>query len=182
MAQDDPKREIERDEYKAAVDTYRFFVNLRFVTVAFAMTLQAGLFALYERTNEKPLQLAISSLAIVLIIAIAIIERRTTSLFHDVRSRGRDLERQLGILNGMLGRLIELGKNSWWRKYTTHTTGVGIVYGAIFTLWLFVLGLTLYSTFPEMFQVQQEVPQQEKEKNHVREEKPISKDLPRNEQ
>ena len=93
MSEEKPSKDVERDEYKATIETYRFFVNLRFVTVAFAMTLQAGLFALYERvgSEEHVLRLAISILAIALIIAILIVEWRTTFLFHDVRARGQEL-------------------------------------------------------------------------------------------
>ncbi len=143
---DDQKRDIERDEYKATIETYRFFVNLRFVTVVFAMTLQAGLFALYERVGrqELGLRLAIAVLAEVLLIAIFVIEWRTTSLFHDVRERGRELERQLGIMNGMLGRLIKLGKDRWWGRRITHTFGVNAIYMALLLVWLSMIGFTSY--------------------------------------
>lgn len=167
MAVDDLKRDVERDEYKATVETYRFFVNLRFGTVAFAMTLQAGLFALYERAGaaESVLRLAISILAVVLVIAIVVIEWRTTSLFHDARERGRELEHQLGILNGMLSRLIRLGKDHRLWRHLTHTLGVNSVYATLFLLWFFMISYTGCKMYEQL------QPSQLEEVNNVRKEK-----------
>ena len=112
MNTEPPNQENFRDEYKLVFEGYKFFVSIRFITVAFAMTLQSSLLTIYNQTVTESLfhNVVVFLLAILFLAALAIIERRTTSLFRNLLNRGNELEFQLGLPNGFFHRIAKLSK------------------------------------------------------------------------
>jgi len=94
-----PSQENFRDEYKLVFEGYKFFVSIRFITVAFGISIQSALLPIYNQAvKESRLNgYAIFSVAMLFLLALLIVERRTTSLFRSLLKRGTELEFQLGL-------------------------------------------------------------------------------------
>ena len=110
MDEGQTSQENYRDEYKLVFEAYKFFVSIRFITVAFAMSIQSALLTIYSQSvKENHLNTyAIFSVAMLFLIALIIIEWRTTILFRSLLKRGTELEFQLGLPNGFFHRIAEL--------------------------------------------------------------------------
>lgn len=133
-----------RTEYGAVASGYRFFVSLRFITVAFAMTLQSTLLTLYSQSikniaNDRFGGFAIISIGIFIISAILIVEWRTISLFRWTLKRGTELEFYLGLSGGFFHGIDELTTRCGLRSFITHTWGINLVYCAVYVLWFIIL-------------------------------------------
>lgn len=143
-----PSQEHLRDEYKLVFDGYKFFVSLRFIVAAFAMSIQSALLAVYNQTmKENRLHgFAVFIVAMIFLFALTIIERRTIQLFKGLLSRGTELEFQLAILHGFFHRISDISpKKFQW--VSTHTKGITLVYVGMFSLWIMLLVATLIKTF-----------------------------------
>ncbi|MBI3337185.1 MAG: hypothetical protein HY005_00995 [Candidatus Staskawiczbacteria bacterium] len=70
--------------------------------------------------------------------AIFVIEQRNINLFRAMMRRGKELEFKIGLIGGQFSRLgePELVKPTGWRRFLTHTWGIRLIYGVIFTLWM----------------------------------------------
>src|SRR3990167_11421597 len=121
MNPEPPSAEHYRDEYKLVFEGYKFFVSIRFITVAFAMTLQSSLLTIYNQTVTESLfhNVVVFLLAILFLAALAIIERRTASLFRNLLNRGNEMEIQLGLPNGFFHRIAKLSKQKGLRSFIT---------------------------------------------------------------
>lgn len=133
-----------RTEYNTVSQGYRFFVSIRFITVAFAVTLQSMLLTLYNQIakNDTP-GLAIILVGIFITSSILIVEWRTILLFREILKRGIELEFHLGLQNGFFHRIVELSTQHGWRSFITHTWGINILYSFIFVLWFLLLATIL---------------------------------------
>lgn len=132
-----------RTEYKEVAATYRLHVSLRFIVAAFAATLQSALLNTYKQSAEQKsssqnYDLVIPIIGIVTIFAIFIIEWRTISVFRALMRRGKELELNLGLLNGHFSWLSarEVVQPRRWKRFLTHTWGISLVYGIISVLWI----------------------------------------------
>lgn len=133
-----------RDEYKLVFEGYKFFVSIRFITAAFAMSIQSALLTIYNQTvKESRLHgFIVFAVAMVFLFALAIIERRTIQLFKKLLNRGTELEFQLGIPHGFFHRILEVSPTRF-QFVATHTKGVTLVYVGMFTLWTMLLVATI---------------------------------------
>ena len=138
-------QEYYRDEYKLVFEGYKFFVSIRFVTAAFAMSIQSALLTIYNQTvKENQLNgIAIFTMALFFLGAILIVEWRTIFLFRSLLRRGSELEFQLGLPNGFFHRIVELSAQKGLRSFITHTWGINLVYFGIFVLWVMLFTSTL---------------------------------------
>ncbi len=137
-----------RTEYKEVATNHRFYASLRFIVAAFTATIQSALFTLYNQTlQQSPPRghaIIIPIIGIIIMIAIFAIESRNISLFRAMMRRGKELEFNLGLIDGQFIRLgePELVKPKGWKKFLTHTWGIGSIYCMIFALWILLLTLS----------------------------------------
>lgn len=144
MKPEPPDQQNFRDEYRLVFDGYKFFVSLRFIVVAFAMSIQSVLLTIYNQTvKESHLQgFIVFTVAMVFLSALAIIERRTINLFSGLLKRGAELEFQLGITHGFFHRIAEASPKHF-QLVATHTKGITLVYVGMFALWILLLVATI---------------------------------------
>ncbi len=144
MNPEPPSQEHLRDEYKLVFDGYKFFVSLRFIVAAFAMSIQSALLTIYNQTvKESRLHgFIVFAVAMMFLMALAIIERRTIHLFSSLLKRGTELEFQLGNAHGFFHRIAEISPKKF-RLVATHTKGITLVYVGMFILWILLLVATL---------------------------------------
>jgi len=142
-----PSQEHFRDEYKLVFDGYKFFVNIRFLTIAFAMSIQSALLNFYNQAIKENtfMGIGIFGLAMIFWVALVIIERRTINLFVALLQRGNELEFHLGIPHGFFHRIAEISprKGTRFQPFVTHTRGLTIIYLGIIVLWIALLLVTL---------------------------------------
>jgi len=140
-----PSQEHYRDEYKLVFEGYKFFVSIRFITVAFGTSIHSALITVYSNAvKENPFNgYAIFSVAILFLLALLIVERRTTSLFRSFLKRGKELEFHLGISDGFFHRITELSEQKGFRQFITHTWGISLVYAGVFIFWITLLVATI---------------------------------------
>jgi len=140
-----PDQQSFRDEYKLVFEGYKFFVSIRFITAAFAMSIQSALLTIYNQAvKENRLSgFAIFIVAMLFLTALIIVEWRTTFLFRAMLKRGTELEFQLGLSDGFFHRITKLSKQKGFHRFITHTWGINLVYAGVFILWVMLLVATL---------------------------------------
>lgn len=145
MNTDPPDQQNYRDEYKLVFDGYKFFVSIRFIVAAFAMSIQSALLTMYNQTMKEKLhtEFAIFGAAMLFLAATLIVEWRTTFLFRVILRRGTELEFQLGLPNGFFHRIAELSAQKGFRRFVTHTWGINLVYVGVCFLWVMLLVATV---------------------------------------
>lgn len=145
MNPEPPDQQSFRDEYKLVFEGYKFFVSIRFIVAAFAMSIQTALLPIYSQAvKESRLNgVAIFIVAMLFLVALGIIEWRTTILFRALLKRGTELEFQLGLLNGFFHRIAELSAQMGFRSFITHTWGINLMYASVFVLWIILLVATI---------------------------------------
>ncbi len=168
MATEPPSQENARDEYKLVFEGYKFFVSIRFIVAAFAMSIQSALLTIFNQAvKENHLNgSAIFGLAMLFLSALLIIELRTTILFSSLLNRGSELELQLGNIHGFFHRIAELSRQKGLRQFITHTWGIRLVYAGMFILWVMLLVVTVTKK-PESAITPVPVPEPKKEKVDV---------------
>lgn len=136
MNPEPPDQQSFRDEYKLVFEGYKFFVSIRFIVAAFAMSIQSALLTIYNQAvKENRLNgFAIFIVAMLFLTALIIVEWRTTFLFRALLKRGNELEFQLGLPNGFFHRITELSEQKGFRRFITHTWGINLVYAGVFIL------------------------------------------------
>ena len=141
MNTEPPDQQNYRDEYKLVFDGYKFFVSLRFIVAAFAMSIQSALLTIYNQTvKENRLNgYAVFSVAMLFLLSLAIIEWRTTLLFRTLLKRGNELEFQLGLPNGFFHCIAEISRQKGLHRFITHTWGINLVYIGVLVLWVMLL-------------------------------------------
>lgn len=144
MSAEQLSQESFRDEYKLVFEGYKFFVSIRFITVAFAMSIQTALLSIYNQAvkENRVNGIAVFIVAMLFLFALAIIERRTICLFGGLLKRGTELEFQLGNLHGFFHRIAEISPRRF-RLIATHTKGISLAYLAISILWIVLLFATI---------------------------------------
>ncbi len=144
MNPESPDQQSLRDEYKLVFDGYKFFVSLRFIVAAFAMSIQSALLTIFNQTVKEshPQGFAVFIVAMVFLVALAIIERRTINLFNGLLKRGTELEFQLGLPNGFFHRIAEISPKKF-QLTATHTKGITLIYAGMFVLWIMLLVATI---------------------------------------
>ena len=141
-----------RTEYKEVAATYRFQISLRFIVAGFTTTIQSALLNTYSQILQKPPLPAyivmIPFVGIIMMLGIFLIEQRTISVFREMIRRGKELEFNLGLINGHFGWIgaPEVIRPKGFRRFVTHTWGTRLIYGVIFTMWIVLL--TIHFTNP----------------------------------
>jgi len=146
MSSDPPDREIYKDEYKLVFEGCKFFVSLRFIVVAFAMSINSALLTFYGSQAVKEnefLKYAVFVLAIIFWFALLIVELRTTFIFHNFMKRGNTLEFQIGNPNGFFHSIEELSKMKGLYSLIRHRWGIGLVYIGMLGLWIMLFVATI---------------------------------------
>lgn len=139
-------RESYQKEYDIVATSWRFYVYLRFIVVAFAITLQSALFGLYRQPVLQGEEIFVDPttipwVGIFTITGILFIEQRTVALLRLMQQRGVELEYYLGIPNAHFKRLSdpELVYPKGFRGLSTHTVGIALIYLVIYVLWIVFL-------------------------------------------
>lgn len=145
MNTEPPNQESFRDEYKLVFEGYKFFVSIRFITAAFAMSIQSALLNFFNQTIKESRfnGLVLFWAAMVFVIAMLLVEWRTRILFRIFLKRGMELESQLGIPDGFFHRIIEFSTVKGFRSFITHTWGINILYFGMLLLWTMLLVATI---------------------------------------
>jgi len=140
-----PDQQSFRDEYKLVFEGYKFFVSIRFIVAAFAMSIQSALLTMYNQAvkDKSHAEFAAFGAAMLFLTATLIVEWRTTFLFRVLLRRGVELEFRLGLFNGFFHRIAELSEQKGLRRFITHTWGINLVYVGVFVLWAMLLVATL---------------------------------------
>ena len=86
---------------------------------------------------------AVFVVAILFLIALAIIELRTTALFRNLLKKGTELELRLGMPTGFFHRIDKLSRQTGLSSFITQTWGISLVYVSIYVLWLILLAATI---------------------------------------
>lgn len=150
-----------RAEYDIVAASWRFFSSLRFIVVAFTITLHSALFTLYNQsiTRVNPTNSAsgviaghkipafiIPLIGLLTLAAILIVERRTVALFRIMIKRGTQIERRLAIFYGHFQRLSEdeLVHPRGIKRAITHTWGILFFYYTLACLWLLAFVMQLF--------------------------------------
>lgn len=139
-------QETYKDEYKLVFDGCKFFVSLRFIVVAFAMSINSALLTLYGQAvvqKNEFLELSIFGIVLIFWVALLIVELRTTFIFHSFMKRGNELEFQIGNPNGFFHRIKELSETKSFYSLIRHRWGIGLVYAGMFVLWVVLLVATI---------------------------------------
>lgn len=151
MAKDDlGNEENYRMEYKEVAATYRFQISLRFIINGFTATLQSALLNTYIQILQKPpfsdYAIMIPYIGFIVMVAVFLIEQRTISVFQTMILRGKELEFNLGLVNGHFGWLgaPDVIRPKGLKIFVTHTWGIRLIYGIIFVMWIAIL-LLFYS-------------------------------------
>jgi len=140
-------RESYKKEYGIVATSWRFFISLRFIVIAFTVTLQSALFTLYSRFPQEQTKgvfrlyhIFIPLFGILTVLATSIIERRNIKHFQLLVRRGIELEFHLGIKDGHFRRIYELQSTiqRGIERFQTHTWGIRIIYFALYVLWIFL--------------------------------------------
>jgi len=134
-----------RTEYKEVATTYRFQISLRFIVNAFTVTSQSAILNTYSQALQQTPTLGyiimIPFIGLIIMFAIFLIEQRTISVFRTMIRRGKELEFNLGLINGHFGWLgdPEVISPKGLRKFVTHTWGIRLIYGTVSTMWIVLL-------------------------------------------
>ena len=143
----DKFREGYLKEYDVVATSWRFFISLRFIVIAFTVTLQSALFTLYSRFPQEQAQgifrfyyIFIPLLGILTVLATSVIEKRNIKHFQLLVKRGIELEFYLGIQDGHFRRIYELQSTvpRGLKRFQTHTWGIRIIYLALYVIWIFL--------------------------------------------
>ena len=140
-------RENCQKEYDVVATSWRFFISLRFIVIAFTVTLQSALFTLYSRFPPEHAQgvsrfyyIFVPLLGVLTVLATSIIERRNIKHFQLLVRRGIELEFSLSIQDGHFQRIYELQStvSKGLERFYTHTWGIRIIYFALYIIWIFL--------------------------------------------
>ncbi len=140
-------RENCQKEYDIIATSWRFFISLRFIVIAFTVTLQSALFTIYSRFPQEQAggisrfyYIFIPLLGILTVLATSIIETRNIKHFQLFVRRGIELEFHLGIQNGHFRRIYELQSTvqRGIKRFQTHTWGIRIIYFSLYIIWIFL--------------------------------------------
>lgn len=134
-----------RKEHEVVASTWRFFVSLRFIVAASAVTFHSALLTSYNQHIQQQ-HTALGKISILVIplaglvatSAVFLIEHRTIDLYLLMPRRGVELEEKLGLENTHFRKLIEpyIARPSVLRRLISHTTGIYILYTGVFAIWL----------------------------------------------
>lgn len=148
MSQSNPdNQENYRMEYREVATTYRFQISLRFIINGFTATIQSALLNTYSQILEKPplpaYTVIIPIIGIVIMFAVFAIEQRTISVFREMIRRGKELEFNLGLINGHFGWIgaPEIIRPKGFRRFITHTWGIRLIYGVVLTMWVVIFAI-----------------------------------------
>lgn len=142
-----------RKEYEVVASTWRFFVSLRFIVAAFAVTLHSALFTLYNQFFQQ--QTTFGKIGILIIpfagfiatSAIFLIEQRTIDPYLLMLRRGVELEENLGLENAHFHKLVEpyIALPSVLGRFISHTAGIYLLYASVLILWVILATLSIRS-------------------------------------
>lgn len=139
-------------EYEVVASTWRFFVSLRFIVAAFAVTLHSALFTLYNQSFQQQTKfgeisiLIIPLVGVMAISSIFLIERRTINLYLLMLRRGMELEIKLGLEDAHFRRLSEpyISRPSFFGRFISHTAGIYMLYVGTLILWMVLEFLSIW--------------------------------------
>ena len=145
MNEDPTNLEIYREEYKLVFDGCKFFVSIRFINVAFAMSIQSALITIYNQivVGNRLSGLAISWVAELFLVAAIIIEWRTTSIYNSFIRLGNELELQLSLPSGLFHRIVKLSAVKGFRLLIRQSVGISPVYLGMILLWVILFLTTI---------------------------------------
>ena len=142
-------------EYQECVSASRFLVGTRFNYFAsfttFFIVLIGGFYYVWI-TEEAKLGylkpwflLAISMFGLYTVSTVLILEKRVIQLYRSADNRAADLERLMGIKDGIRQTFVTPKLQSKFLGIPmTHTAGIGLFYKVIFVIWLVVV---IFSTY-----------------------------------
>ena len=133
-----------RMEYREVATSHRFYVGLRFIITAFAISLQSGLLNFYNQALQRPAQQQnftfIPYIGIATMVGVFIMERRNITLYRIMTGSGKTLEFLLGLHQAQFSKL-EASRGIL--KFITYTWSIAFVYLSISVMWIIFLNPNL---------------------------------------
>ncbi|PJE64855.1 MAG: hypothetical protein COU90_01155 [Candidatus Ryanbacteria bacterium CG10_big_fil_rev_8_21_14_0_10_43_42] len=147
------RQENHRTEYNIVATTWRFFVSLRFIVAAFAVTLHSALLTLYSQFYQQQTVLSqisilgLPSVGTIAALAIFLIELRNIDLYILMIQRGRELEDVLDLQDAHFARLGEPYTRplTVYDRLISHTMGIYILHVGVATLWVHLFVLSIWT-------------------------------------
>jgi len=142
--------------YKEVQSNYRHLADIRFKllgfvpavsVIAWATLLKNLLSSELSDYSQNVFGAIISLLGLGIVYGIRTYDKRNDDLYNDLISRGRKIEKELGIHTG-----IFLGRKTGYRKdflglTINHSNGLNLIYGAVFLGWCCLLSWFIYNVF-----------------------------------
>ena len=136
----EPDRTVDalRAEYGEVCGNFRMLTDIRFKLLAF-LPLAAGVTTAFT-DNSTAERFLISLFGLAATIGLATYNSRNDQLYDELVGRAAEIERRLGLPDGTFANrpgpwlTLRFGP---LRHKVDHRTGVAIIYGASFALWLF---------------------------------------------
>jgi hypothetical protein len=126
--------------YGEICSSWRMLTDVRFKLLGFVPTVSVViLISLLSRdtpgTGLTPMmRMAVSVFGLLITLALYIYERRNSELYDDLVSRGRRIEKELGIDTGQF-----LGRKDPKSRLVQHDVAINLIYGTALAGWLFAL-------------------------------------------
>jgi hypothetical protein len=126
--------------YGEICSSWRMLTDVRFKLLGFVPTVSVViLISLLSRDAPgtgltSMMRMAVSVFGLLITLALYIYERRNSELYDDLVSRGRRIEKELGIDTGQF-----LGRKDPKSRLIQHDVAINLIYGTALAGWLFAL-------------------------------------------
>jgi hypothetical protein len=152
------RREALLKEYGEVSSSFRLLTDIRFKLLAFLPTAAAAA-AFFKGENTSIAGAALSMFGLAATLGLVTYNARNDQLYDELVGRASSIERSLGLPDGAFANrpapwlTIRILKLSW---EVNHRSGVGLIYAATVSLWLYgLLGPAL--GYAARFSVEQEL-------------------------
>lgn len=135
-----PRQDVLLALYGEVCSSWRMLTDVRFKLLGFVPTVSVViLIGLLSRDDPgkgltPTMRMAVSVFGLLITLALYIYERRNSELYDDLISRGRRIEKELGIDTGKF-----LGRKDSKSRLIKHDVAINLIYGTAFAGWLFAL-------------------------------------------
>lgn len=128
--------------YGEICSSWRMLTDVRFKLLGFVPTVSVVILISLLSADDPgrgltpPLRMAVSVFGLLITLALYIYERRNSELYDDLVSRGRRIEKELGIDTGQF-----LGRKDPKSRLIQHDVAINLIYGTALAGWLFALAV-----------------------------------------
>jgi hypothetical protein len=128
--------------YGEICSSWRMLTDVRFKLLGFVPTVSVVILISLLSADDPgrgltpPLRMAVSVFGLLITLALYIYERRNSELYDDLVSRGRRIEKELGIDTGQF-----LGRKDPKSRLIQHDVAINLIYRTALAGWLFALAV-----------------------------------------